>query len=49
MACPGGCVAGPGTNLPVDKAAKFVQKYASEAKAVSPMDSAYRNEGHKLD
>ena len=49
MACPGGCVAGPGTNLPVDKAAKFVQKYASEATATSPMDSAYRNEGHKLD
>ena len=49
MACPGGCVAGPGTNLPVDKAAKFVQKYASEAKSISPMDSAYRNEGHKLD
>jgi len=49
MACPGGCVAGPGTNLPVDKAAKFVQKYASEADATSPMDSAYRNEGHKLD
>ena len=49
MACPGGCVAGPGTNLPVDKAAKFVQKYAAEASATSPMDSAYRNEGHKLD
>ena len=49
MACPGGCVAGPGTNLPVDKAAKFVQKYASEAKSASPMDSAYRNAGHDLD
>ena len=49
MACPGGCVAGPGTNLPVDKAAKFVQKYSSEANAASPMDSAYRNEGHTLD
>ena len=49
MACPGGCVAGPGTNLPVEKAAKFVEKYAKEASAASPDDSPYRNAGHDLD
>ena len=49
MGCPGGCVAGPGTNLPVEKAAKFVEKYAKEAVAASPGDSPYKNIGHDLD
>ena len=49
MACPGGCVAGPGTILPVEKAAKFVEKYASEAASASPMDSPYRDAGEDLD
>ena len=49
MACPGGCVAGPGTNLPVDKAAKFVEKYKKEAKYASPLESAYREAGENLD
>ncbi len=48
MACPGGCVAGPGTILPVDKAAKFVDKYKKEARSASPLDSAYREIGEEL-
>ncbi len=49
MGCPGGCVAGPGTILPVEKAAKFVEKYAKEAVAASPIDSPYRHMGESLD
>ena len=49
MGCPGGCVAGPGTILPVDKATKFVEKYAKEAQSASPLDSPYRNVGESLD
>ena len=49
MACPGGCVAGAGTILPVDKAAKFVEKYSTEANNASPLKSAYRDVGHTLD
>ena len=49
MACPGGCVAGAGTILPIDKAAKFVEKYSKEAVSASPMESPYRDVGEKLD
>ena len=49
MACPGGCVAGPGTILPVDKAAKFVDKYSKEASLESPTKSPFRHVGEKLD
>jgi len=49
MGCPGGCVAGPGTNLPVDKAAKFVEKYSKEATILSPTESPFRNVGEELD
>ena len=49
MGCPGGCVAGPGTILAVDKATKFVEKYAREAVAASPTDSPYRHVGEELD
>ena len=49
MGCPGGCVAGPGTILPVAKAAKFVETYSKEAVAASPMDSPYRHVGESLD
>ena len=49
MACPGGCVAGAGTLLPVDLAAKVVGRYQSEASAASPLESAYRDEGEHLD
>ena len=49
MACPGGCVAGAGTLLPVDLAANVVGRYQKEANKESPMDSAYRDVGHELD
>ncbi len=49
MACPGGCVAGPGTLLPVEKAAKFVEKYKKDATSQSPLESAYREIGEELD
>ena len=49
MACPGGCVAGAGTLLPVDLAAKVVGRYQSEADQESPLESAYRDVGHNLD
>ena len=49
MACPGGCIAGPGTNLPVEKAAKFVEKYSSEARFACPTCSSYCDEAEKLD
>jgi len=49
MACPGGCVAGAGTILPIDKAAKFVEKYSGEAATASPLESPYRDTGEHLD
>ena len=49
MACPGGCVAGAGTLLPVELAATVVGRYQKEANAESPMESAYRDRGETLD
>ncbi len=49
MACPGGCVAGAGTLLPVDLAATVVGRYQKEANAESPMESPYRDRGETLD
>ena len=49
MACPGGCIAGAGTILPVEQAAKLVDKYSKEAAAASPSESAYRDRGESLD
>ena len=49
MACPGGCVAGAGTLLPVDLATNVVGRYQNETDRVSPLDSAYRDTGKKLD
>ncbi len=49
MACPGGCVAGAGTLLPVDLAAKVVGRYQTEADTTSPLESAYRDRGESLD
>ena len=48
MACPGGCVAGAGTLLPVDLAAKVVGRYQNEADVASPLESAYRDQGKSL-
>ena len=49
MACPGGCVAGAGTLLPVELAAKVVGRYQSEAVTESPTESAYKDRGESLD
>ena len=49
MACPGGCVAGAGTLLPVDLAATVVGRYQKEAEIDSPLSSPYRDEGNNLD
>ena len=49
MGCPGGCVAGAGTLLPVELAANVVGRYQKETDRVSPMDSAYRDTGKSLD
>ena len=49
MACPGGCVAGAGTILHIDKAQKFVEKYSKEAASASPLESPYRHAGEHLD
>ena len=49
MACPGGCVAGAGTLLPVDLAAKVVGRYQNEADVASPLESAYRDQGKSLE
>jgi len=49
MACPGGCVAGAGTLLPVELAATVVGRYQKEADAESPLESAYRDRGNTLD
>lgn len=49
MACPGGCVAGAGTLLPVEKAAGVVSKYMSEADFASPTESSYSDKGENLD
>jgi iron only hydrogenase large subunit-like protein len=48
MACPGGCVAGAGTLLPVELAAKVVGRYQNEADKNSPLESEYKDKGEKL-
>ena len=49
MGCPGGCVAGAGTLLPVELAANVVGRYQKEADQTSPLDSPYRDRGESLD
>ena len=49
MACPGGCVAGAGTLLPVELASKVVGRYQSEADTESPLESPYRDKAESLD
>lgn len=49
MACPGGCVAGAGTLLPVDLASTVVKRYQKEAATESPLESPYRDHGKGLD
>ena len=49
MACPGGCVAGAGTLLPVELAANVVGRYQKEADTESPLESPYRDHAVILD
>ena len=49
MACPGGCVAGAGTLLPVELAATVVGRYQKEAQRENPLDSEYRDQGKSLE
>ena len=49
MACPGGCVAGAGTLLPVEMAANVVVRYQKDAATESPLESPYRDKGETLD
>lgn len=49
MACPGGCVAGAGTLLPVELAANVVGRYQKEADVESPLNSAYRDRAKALE
>lgn len=49
MACPGGCVAGAGTLLPVELASNVVSRYQKEASKESPLDSEYRNQAKSLE
>ncbi len=49
MACPGGCVAGAGTLLPVELAANVVSRYQKEADRESPLESPYRDRADSLD
>ena len=49
MACPGGCVAGAGTLLPVELAANVVGRYMKEADTESPLESPYRDKAETLD
>ncbi len=48
MACPGGCVAGAGTLLPVELASNVVGRYQKEADTASPLESPYRDKGETL-
>ena len=49
MACPGGCVAGAGTLLPVELATKVVGRYQQEAGTDDPRQSAYISKVEELD
>ncbi len=49
MACPGGCVAGAGTLLPVELATTVVGRYQKEADMESPMESPYLEQSENLD
>ena len=39
MACPGGCIAGAGTNIPINQASREVAKFKGEAKEALPKES----------
>ncbi len=49
MACPGGCIAGAGTLLPVEQASGIVERYSKTAEETTPLNSKYREVGKQLD
>ncbi len=49
MACPGGCVAGAGTMIPVEMAQRLVTGYQKEARSTSPLESPYHDLGKELE
>lgn len=49
MACPGGCIAGAGTLLPVDQAAKAVALSQKRASKKHPLESSFAELARELD
>ena len=43
MACPGGCVAGAGTLLPITRATTAVKKYTNSSDKLNANDSKYKD------
>ena len=43
MACPGGCVAGAGTNIPILQASKEVTKFKKSAEREFPSEDCHQN------
>ena len=41
MACPGGCIAGPGTVQPPEKSRRVLEQYKAASVKANPLDSAY--------
>lgn len=49
MACPGGCVAGAGTLMPINKSTAAVKAYAKRSPRSNATDNAYRSLIHALE
>ncbi|MDO4806984.1 MAG: [Fe-Fe] hydrogenase large subunit C-terminal domain-containing protein, partial [Coriobacteriales bacterium] len=49
MACPGGCVAGPGTLQAINKSATAVKRYAKKSPHKHAVDNAFRSLIHSLE
>ena len=48
MACPGGCIAGAGTLLSLDQAAKAVELAQNQAVKKNPLESEYKDLAEEL-
>ena len=49
MACPGGCVAGPGTMMAINKSTAAVKRYAKRSPHKHAVDNAFRALIHWLE
>lgn len=47
MACVGGCIGGPGTLVPINRAKKNVERFAKESRFNSPADNTYLSDTDK--